>query len=279
MEAALKIKLDDYVLFGGGANGESYDHKTDPTVMLKLYHPGIIQQPLDEIRLARKVYDMGIPTPEPGDLVITDDGRYGIRFKRITGKKSYSRATADEPEKVEQFAAEFADMCKQLHSTHVDTAQFENVKDRYYRLLEENPFFTANEKDNISRFIADVPDEDTAIHGDLQFSNVIFAGQKRYFIDLGDFCWGNHLFDLGMVYLCCNLSREEFIEETFHMPKSLAIRFWEYFAREYFGPGIPLREIEEQILPFAGLKTLIVERDAKRPMPELRIGLDSILKN
>lgn len=279
MEAALKIKLDDYVLFGGGANGESYDHKTDPTVMLKLYHPGIIQQPLDEIRLARKVYDMGISTPEPGDLVITDDGRYGIRFKRITGKKSYSRATADEPEKVEQFAAEFADMCKQLHSTHVDTAQFENVKDRYYRLLEENPFFTANEKDNISRFIADVPDEDTAIHGDLQFSNVIFAGQKRYFIDLGDFCWGNHLFDLGMVYLCCNLSREEFIEETFHMPKSLAIRFWEYFAREYFGPGIPLREIEEQILPFAGLKTLIVERDAKRPMPELRIGLDSILKN
>ena len=185
----------------------------------------------------------------------------------------------DEPEKVEQFAAEFAGMCKKLHSTHVNTAQFENVKDRYYRLLEENPFFTANEKDNISRFIADVPDEDTAIHGDLQFSNVIFAGQKCYFIDLGDFCWGNHLFDLGMVYLCCNLSKEEFIEETFHMPKSLAIRFWDYFAREYFGPGIPIREIEEQILPFAGLKTLIVERDAKRPMPELRIGLDSILKN
>ena len=279
MEAALKIKLDDYVLFGGGANGESYNHKTDPTVMLKLYHPGVIRQPLDEMRLARKVYDMGIPTPEPGDLVITDDGRYGIRFKRITGKKSYSRATADEPEKVEQFAAEFADMCKQLHSTHVDTAQFENVKDRYYRLLEENPFFAVNEKDDISRFIADVPDEDTAIHGDLQFSNAIFAGDKRYFIDLGDFCWGNHLFDLGMVYLCCNLSKEEFIEETFHMPKSLAIRFWECFAREYFGPGIPLREIEELILPFAGLKTLIVERDAKRPMPELRIGLDSILKN
>lgn len=277
MEAALKIKLDDYVLFGGGANGESYDHKTDPTVMLKLYHPGIIQQPLDEIRLARKVYDMGIPTPEPGDLVITDDGRYGIRFKRITGKKSYSRATADEPEKVEQFAAEFADMCKQLHSTHVDTAQFENVKDRYYRLLEENPFFTANEKDNISRFIADVPDEDTAIHGDLQFSNAIFAGDKRYFIDLGDFCWGNHLFDVGMVYLCCNLSSEEFIEETFHMPKSLAGKFWQFFAREYFGAGVPLKEIDEMILPFAGLKTIIVERDTRRPMPELRAGLERIL--
>lgn len=277
MESAIRINLDDYVLFGGGANGESYNHKTDPTVMLKLYHPGVITQPMDEMRLARKVYDLGIPTPEPGDFVVTEDGRYGIRFKRIIGKKSFSRATGDEPEKVAQFAAQFAGMCKQLHATHVDTAQFENVKDRYYRLLKENPFFTPAEKDKLARFIADVPDEDTAIHGDLQFSNAIFAGDKRYFIDLGDFCWGNHLFDLGMVYLCCNLSKEEFIEETFHMPKSLAMQFWDYFAQAYFGTGIPLNEIEEMIRPYAGLKTLIVERDTHRPMPEIRAALSTIL--
>ena len=260
MEQAIKIDLNDWVLSGGGANGESYEHRTDPTVMLKLYHPGAIQQPLDEMHLARKVYDMGIPTPEPGDYVVTADGRYGIRFRRIIGKKSYSRATGDEPDKVAQFASEFAGMCRQLHATHVDTTQFENVKDRYYRLLEQNPFFTAAQKDRLTRFIADVPDEDTAIHGDLQYSNAIFAGNDRYFIDLGDF-----------------LSREEFIEETFHMPKSLAIRFWQFFAGEYFGPGVPLSEIEEMIRPFAGLKTLIVERDTRRPMPELREALSTII--
>ena len=128
-----------------------------------------------------------------------------------------------------QFANEFAQMCLKLHSTHVDTTQFENVKDRYYRLLKENPFFTTAEKDKLARFIADTPDEDTAIHGDLQYSNVIFVGDKRYFIDLGDFCWGNHLFDVGMPYLCCCLSDEAFIQETFHMSKALAIRFWECF--------------------------------------------------
>ena len=274
---AIKINLDDYVLFGGGANGESFNHKTDPTVMLKLYRPGVVRQPLDEVTLARKVFEMGIPTPEPGDYVVTDDGRYGIRFRRITGKKSYARATGDEPGKVEQFAAEFAGMCRQLHATHVDTTQFENVKDRYLRLLRENPFFDNTQKAKLERFIADVPDEDTAIHGDLQYGNAIFAGNERYFIDLGDFCWGNHLFDLGMVYLCCNLSNADFIEETFHMPKSLAIKFWEFFARHYFGPGIPLAEIEKLMLPYAGLKTLIVERDTKRPMPELRVGLEKIL--
>lgn len=273
----IKISLDDYVLFGGGANGESYDHKQDPSTMLKLYFPGKIQQPLDEMMLARKVYEAGIPTPEPGDYVVTEDGRYGIRFKRILGKKSYARATGDEPEKVAQFAAEFAEMCKKLHATHVDTTQFENVKDRYYRLLSENPFFTKEEKDKIEHFIASVPDEDTAIHGDLQYGNAIFVGDQRYFIDLGDFCWGNHLFDVAMVYLCCYLSDEAFISEAFHMPKSVAMKFWDNFAPVYFGAGIPLKEIEEQIRPFAGLKTLIIERDTKCPMPEFRDALKTIL--
>ena len=274
---AIKISLSDYVLSGGGANGESYDHKTDPSVMLKLYFPGKIQQPLDEMKLARKVYEMGIPTPEPGEYVVTEDGRYGIRFSRILGKKSYSRATGDEPEKVAKYAAEFAGMCRQLHATRVDTSVFENVKDRYYRLLAENPFFTSAQKDKLGKFIADTPDEDTAIHGDLQFSNAIFVGDKRYFIDLGDFCWGNHLFDVGMVYLCCCLSGEDFIKETFHMPKSLSIKFWECFAPEYFGADVPLKEATELVRPFAGLKTLIVERDTRCPMPEFRAALESIL--
>ena len=274
---AIKISLDDYVLSGGGANGESYDHKTDPAIMLKLYFPGKIQQPLDEMILARKVYDMGIPTPEPGEYVVTEDGRYGIRFRRIRGKKSYSRATADNPEMVGQFAAEFAGMCLQLHATHVDTTLFENVKDRYYRLLEENPFFSPQEKDRIGRFIADTPDEDTAIHGDLQFSNAIFAGDTRYFIDLGDFCYGNHLFDIGMVYLCCNLSPAPFIEETFHMPKPLAVEFWRRFVPAYFGTDRPLKEVEEEIRPYAGLKTLIIERDMGQPMPIFREALSSVI--
>ena len=273
---AIRINLDDYVHSGEGANGESFNHRTDPGIMMKLYNPGKVQQPLDEMLMARKVYDLGIPTPEPGDYV-TDGVRYGIRFHRVEGKVSYSRATADHPEKVAQYAAEFADMCHQLHAVHVDTSAFENVKDRYFRLLEQNPFFTTAEKDAIGRFIADAPDTDTAIHGDLQYSNAIFVGDKRYFIDLGDFCYGYNRFDVGMVYLCCCLSAEAFIQEVFHMPKSLAIEFWQHFAHAYFGADRPLKDIEEEILPYAGLKTLIVERDTRCPMPELRVGLKSIL--
>ena len=273
---AIKINLEDYVHSGEGANGESFDHRTDPSIMMKLYNPGKIQQPLDEMLMARKVFDLGIPTPEPGDYV-TDGVRYGIRFRRIEGKISYSRATGQHPENVARYAQEFAAMCRELHRVHVDTALFENVKDRNLRLLEENPFFTPAQKDAVGRFIADSPDTDTAIHGDLQFSNAIFVGEKRYFIDLGDFCYGYPLFDVGMVYLCCCISDEAFIRETFHMPKSLSVRFWEEFAPAYFGSDRPLKDIEEEIRPYAGLKTLIVERDTKCPMPNMRACLKGII--
>ena len=274
---AIPVDMADYRRAGEGANGVSYDHRRDPDVMLKMYRPGMVQQPLDEMRIARKVFEAGIPTPEPGEFV-TDGTRYGIRFRRIRGKVSYARAVADHPEEVVRYAEEFAAMCRTLHATHVDTAAFECVKDRYARQLTENPFFTVEEKDRLLRFIQDAPDTDTAVHGDLQFGNVIFAGNERYFIDLGDFCYGCPLFDIGMVYSTAYLSDPGFVREAFHMEPALAVRFWEAFAPAYFGQDRPLRDIESEVRPFAGLKTIIVERDLGCPMPSFREALKPILQ-
>ena len=215
------IDLSDYIRTGEGANGASYNHKTDPQIMLKLYFHNF-EAAEKELELAQKVYAAGIPTPEPGDLV-TDGKQVGIRFRRIDGKKSFSRACGDDPEHTEDYAREFAQMCLKLHNTHVDTTQFENVKDRLYAMLEANPHFTTDQKTKIHDFIAAAPDTDTAIHGDLQFGNGIFVPEnknenlsthnsqlstKKYFIDLGDFCYGYPFFDLGMVYLTCCLNDE-----------------------------------------------------------------------
>ena len=274
---AIRIDLADYEYAGEGANGVSYNHRYDPDVMLKLYRPGMVLQPLDEMRIARKVFETGIPTPEPGDYV-TDGTRFGVRFLRIRNKVSYARAVGDHPENVVRYAEEFAGMCRELHATHVDTAAFECVKDRYARQLAENPFFTPLEKDRLLRFIQEAPDTDTAIHGDLQYGNAIFAGDERFFIDLGDFCYGYPLFDIGMVYCTAFLSEPDFVRDAFHMEPALSVRFWKAFAPAYFGTDRPLRDIEAEVRPFAGLKTIIVERDMGRPMPTLREALKPILQ-
>ncbi len=270
------INLDDYVHVGEGANGASYNHKTDSTIMMKMYFRNF-ESAQKELELAQKVFASGIPTPEPGDLV-TDGERMGIRFRRIDGKKSYARAVGDDPEHVEDYAREFAIMCRQLHQTKVDTNLFTDVKEHYCRLLEQNPFFTPIQKEKIRDFILHAPDADTALHGDLQFGNAIFTennGKRdKFFIDLGDFCYGYPMFDLGMVYITCILDDEEFIQSAFHMSKATAERFWNAFAPEYFGKNADLAEKEKEVRIYAGLKTLIVERDTKRPMPEFRAMLE-----
>ena len=270
------INLDDYVRTGEGANGASYNHKTDPTVMMKLYFRNF-EAAEKELELAQKVYKIGIPTPEPGDLV-TDGKQVGIRFRRMEGKRSYSRACGDEPERTEEYAREFAQLCKKLHATHVDTTMFESVKDRFYKMLEDNPDFTPEQKQKIHDFIAAAPDADTALHGDLQFGNGIFVEKdgvrKQYFIDLGDFSYGYYMFDLGMVYLCCCLNDEQWTMEVNHMSNATARRFWDAFAREYFGPDADLEQIENEVKIYAGIKTLMVERDTHCPMPQFRAMLE-----
>lgn len=271
------IDLNEYDYSGEGANGASYNHKTDPRFMLKIYNN---TKPLSfitaELDRARKVYDLGIPSPKPGVLV-TDGERYGIRFERVLNKKSFSRAVGDDPANVEFYAREFAKMCKKLHSTVCPTDQFTSVKDSYKKDLAENPFFTADQKSKIAAFIDSTPDANTAIHGDLQFSNAITDGTNNYFIDLGDFAYGNPLFDLGMVQLCCCYDTDEFVEEVFHMSNETAHKFWKYFVPEYFGADADIEEVNVRVRPYAGLKTIIIERDAHQPFPEFRALLGHIL--
>ena len=109
--------------------GESYNHKDDPGIMLKLY-------PIDWTRLAKKEYDragkayaLGIPTPEPKALVTVPDGRTGIIFQRIQGKKSYARAIGDDPSRTEELATRLAALCKTLHSTKVNMDELPSTKE------------------------------------------------------------------------------------------------------------------------------------------------------
>ena len=273
------IDLNEYERTGEGANGASYNHKTDKNIMMKMYFRNFEAAAL-ELELAKKVYALGIPTPEPGDLV-TDGERMGIRFRRIEGKKSYSRACGDNPEMAPEYGREFAQLCKKLHSTHVDTTQFESVKDRLYKMLADNPDFTAEQKQKLHDYIAAAPEADTAIHGDLQFGNGIFTEKDGvrtpYFIDLGDFCYGYPMFDIGMVYLCCCLNDEAWTMEVNHMTNATAARFWDGFVEEYFGPDADMEKVMKEVKIYAGLKTILIERDTHCPMPQFRAMLEGTI--
>ena len=284
MLEAKVINLDDYVYAGEGAVGKSYNKKDNPALMLKMFNADAPQESsIRELEMARKVFNAGIPTPQPGEYVTDGNGSYGIQFERIVGKKSYSRATSDDFSNVEKYGREFGQLCKELHNIHLEKDYTVDVKDKYRQFLADNQFFTDEEKEKVAAFISSVPDSDIANHGDLQFSNAIRVESEdgsevaKYFIDLGDFAMGHPYFDLGQVLLCCMYEDEEFSQTTFHLTCAQAAEFWRWFVKGYWGDDADPDEWEKIIKPFAGLKVLLIQHYFPVPFPQYKkILLDNI---
>ena len=272
------IDINEYELSGGGKLGESYIRRDNPDVLLKLYSTRLEAEGLEDYARACKVYRIGVPCPEPGELVRTGDGRLGILYKRIVGKKSYARALSEHPELVDTYAVAFARLTRELHSTKPEPGLFPSAKEQYVKGVYANPYLSSDEKKRLERYIDALPDGDTAVHGDLHHGNAIFTEDgKQYFIDLGDFCTGTPYFDLGIVYLQTCLVPEEIEQELYHIGLPLSKAFWKTFVAAYFGPDIPLEEVAELLKPYAVLRILVVERATGVPFPFIRPELRSMI--
>jgi Predicted choline kinase involved in LPS biosynthesis len=263
-----KIDLREYCKSGEGSTGSSYFGVADSNVMLKFFIPEYPQELIvREVELARKVCDLGVPSPEPGNLV-TDGERLGIKFRRIVGKRSYSRIFADEPDRIEEFSREFARRCLQLHSIECPKGMFPDVKDEYRSMLAADKYLSDGEKQVILDFINNVKDANNALHGDLTYGNCISTLPQGaplsdphdvYFIDLGNFSQGDPLFDLGMFVNISLYTSDEFLFHAYHIHKDDGRRVWEAFVDEYFGGSLTPAQAEDLLRPYQALKMLFVE--------------------
>ena len=253
----VKINIDDYERSGEGFNAESYNHKGGHT-MIKLYAESVSPElPLRELRTAMNVFRMGLPTPLAGRYV-TDGKRMGCEFARVIDKKSFARAISENPEATEQYATNFARMCRQLHSTLCNPAIFPSAADITCKAIEKESFFTDSEKKRIIDFVKNVPSVMTCLHGDLHIGNILTSTHGNLWIDLGDFCYGNPLFDLGMTYWISKCNLDDTTKRLYHIDNNKMQEIWEIFLREYYGTDNPkeLAEYERQIRPFAALKMI-----------------------
>lgn len=295
----VKIDMSRYVRTGAGANGASYDSLDNPLEMVKMYNTEYPTQPIyDELEVAVKVYNLGIPSPKPGELV-TDGERIGIRFEKIPGKRSFSRILADEPGRVAEIAVLFAQKAKIIHSTVCPEGIFPDAKAQFIDILGKLNDFTPEEKVRIRAFIEAIPDCRTALHGDLHFGNIITTLPKGapldsphddFFIDLGYFSVGCPLLDIGMMLSICFFSSEEFRQAEMHVDSKLTAEFWKHFADEYFfsqdligerwfGPGISPDNIIEALKPYYCIKSLLIGYNIGAMLPEsMQMFRETILK-
>lgn len=271
-----KINLTDWVLNGGGAQGESYFHKRDDSVLLKLFSPHLPSRlAWDEFEAAVNIHSAGLPCIKP-DGVVTDGQRFGLIIPRIRNKKSFCRAVGEDPDCLDDMARRLAAIGRYLHTTPANKENFRPALAIYRELwkLSRNPdkaylaacdgILSDMEKNDISG---------TYLHGDFHFGNVITDGEHDYIIDLGAFSYGNPLFDLSMFYFSTHFMPPGATESVYHISEEEALDFWNAFKRYYYGnisgcdktvagTYVPTdAELERQFAPYLLLRTLSFERD------------------
>lgn len=292
-----KINLCEYRLSGQGATGESYDCLTDPDVMVKLFNIGIPLEPIHkELEVARKVFDMGVPSPEPGEMV-TDGYRIGIRFRRIVGKRSFSRMLSDEPQRTEEFSREFARLSKKLHSMECPNGLFPDQKVLILDALSKSSQYTNGERMFLLKLIDGMPQANKAVHGDLHIGNVISTLPKgaplstphqSYFIDLGFFSQGHPIFDVAGVMGNLYFSSGDYITRELHITVEHAKEVFNYFLDEYFfaedriadkwfGPGQTMDSVKEQLRKAYVVRFITVTYVIGRKLPEYEETLHSLM--
>lgn len=244
---AKSINLEEWVPFGGGGFGESYYNKKDDSVVLKLNKPSIpATRAYTEFQRSKAVYEMGIPSARPFEFV-TDGKRYGMTVERIHGKQSFGRIIADHPERLEPLAAITAEYAKALHSMQCNTEVFESSALRSREMIEDNINLPDDIKERLLGYIDELEPVTTCLHGDINPCNIITANDKVYWIDLGDFGYGDPLLDFNHLSHMSGYAPNPLLKKLFHMDRKMIARFFDVMGRQYFGSRWDTPELKEKM--------------------------------
>lgn len=256
LRSANYYEISDSEKSGDGYTADSYFTK-DGETMFKLYYPFVDPTEVErEKRYSKEAMLLGIPTPLSGGMIKVGD-KNGVLFERIQEKISYARALANEPEKCDELAKEFAILTKKLHSTKCNKEVFPNAKKVYIGYIKAFKDITEEERNKLIKFVEGIEDRDTCLHGDFHMGNAIFTPQgQKLFIDMGDFSYGHPYFDLGTMYFVTHSPNEETTLRIFHCSNAEVAKFYDAFIKYYFSEESDLEKVKEEIKRFSAL-TLI----------------------
>ena len=263
------IDLAAWQQVGEGGNGKTYVNPQEPDVILKVNNSRLSTRAFveNEYNVSRAVKALGLSVPEVKRIVRVGEA-YATESQLIKPKRSLSRICCDNPERTEEMAELLYMRGKEMFATQCDTTRFPN---RRQQLMSGLPLLRLVSKKNrrtIEAFAQSIPECTTCVHGDFQMGNLILSGEQHYWIDLDRFGYGDPMFDVGHLFMLCNVyANLGRVRELFHMTLPQFHRFWDAFARAYTGQS-DHADFDRQAGRFACMDLVLRNVFTKPSLPE-----------
>ena len=244
VERALRrLSVDGCEVVGIGGVGTVY--RLDDDTIIKVFREGTtIDEVRGEITMAKEAFVMGMPTAISFDVVMVGN-QYGLVYELLDAV-TLSACVKREPEKVNVFARQYANLFRQLHQIEVPAgSRVPNaLEHERQQVLHIRRYFPQESIDLLLQIVDAIPEEHRLLHLDLQTKNAMLQNGDLMLIDMGEVGYGHPMLDLAHAYSAMVTFVGDY-EKTIGMPKALGVELWNR-AIDYYFEGLPAEVVEQR---------------------------------
>ena len=236
VEKALRqVSVEGCKIIGKGAHGTVYS--TAPDTIVKVYEPGASMVDINREReLSKKAFVLGLPTAIALDTVKVGD-QYGTVFELLNAA-SCVNYVKESQKNLDDFCDKAVATLKKIHSTVCNDKSLPDMKASHLKYVDNIRIFLSDEEyAKLKKFIEDIPEAKTLIHGDFHLKNQLLVGDQLMLIDMDTLCTGNPIFEIASVcnsYFEFGEIRREAIEDFLGISLETANYLWKNISRKYY---------------------------------------------
>ena len=236
VEKALRqVSVEGCKIIGKGAHGTVYS--TAPDTIVKVYEPGTSMVDINREReLSKKAFVLGLPTAIALDTVKVGE-QYGTVFELLNAA-SCVNYVKESQKNLDDFCDKAVATLKKIHSTVCNDKSLPDMKASHLKYVDNIRIFLSDEEYlKLKKFIEDIPDAKTLIHGDFHLKNQLLVGDQLMLIDMDTLCTGNPIFEIASVcnsYYEFGEIRREAIEDFLGISLETANYLWKNISRKYY---------------------------------------------
>lgn len=244
VERALRqLSIDGCEQIGVGGVGTVY--RLDGDTIIKVFREGTtIDEVRKEITMSKEAFVMGTPTAISFDIVRVGS-QYGLVYELLNAE-TLSSCIKRAPERIDEYARQYANLFRQLHSIEVpaDSNVPDAIEHERQQILHIRRYFPQESIDLLLQIIDTIPTGNRLLHLDLQVKNTMMQDNELMLIDMGEMGYGHPVLDLGHAYSSMVLLIGNY-DAIVGIPRELGKKFWD-LAINYYFEGLPADVIEQR---------------------------------